>query len=518
MLLRWPTNALVDISGKQAQDVFRLFGHGMMVLLILLAPVFPATSVVRERREGTLALLLNSPMSPWSILMGKLLGVLGFLLLLIVLSFPAAAACYTMGGIDGGQLAGVYVVLILLSVQYATLGLLVSSYASTADSSLRLTYGLVLLMAVVPLGPQQFLQGGHFAAIADWIRAISPISAMMETLNQSGVGSEGMASAGGVTTHYAIFAVISIEVFADWTASRFSQRIFDRPRAAGTVTDERSAKVQAYRRIMYLWFFDPKRRSGLIGPLTNPVLVKEFRSRRFGRGYWMMRLMGACLILSLGLMLATTRGTMDWGVETLASIMVLLTAALIVLITPSLASGLISGERESGGWQLLQMTPLSTITIVSGKLISVAWTLLLILIATLPGYAVVIVIQNDLALQVAEVLATLLLLALFSLLLGAAVSSLFKRTAPATATAYTLLVGLCAGTMLFWLGQDAPFARSTVEVVLRFNPLAAALQLIDAPGFADYHFVPFNWWAMGAGCALALVVLVVQTWRLTRPR
>ena len=94
--------------------------------------------------------------------------------------------------------------------------------------------------------------------------------------------------------------------------------------------------------------------------MVNPILVKEFRSRRFGRFHWVLRLVAGCAVLSLGLTYAATAGTLDWGVETIGAIMVMLQAALIVLITPSLTAGLISAERESGGWELLMMTPLST--------------------------------------------------------------------------------------------------------------------------------------------------------------
>ncbi|NJL30956.1 MAG: ABC transporter permease [Phycisphaerales bacterium] len=197
--------------------------------------------------------------------------------------------------------------------------------------------------------------------------------------------------------------------------------------------------------------------------------------------------------------------------------MVILQMALLVLMTPSLASGLISGERESGGWQLMQMTPMSPWTIVMGKLMSVAWTVILILLATLPGYGLMIVIDESQAIRVFNVLITLALTAVFVVLVSAWVSSLFKRTAVATATAYALVVGLCAGTMLFWMGQDAPFNRSTVEFVLLFNPLAAGLQLIEAPGFADYRLVPGNWWIIGSASLACLLGLLYRTWRLARP-
>ena len=82
VLIRWPTGALIDLSGAPSQRVFRIFGYGLMTMLVLLSPVFPATSIVREKNRGTLMLLLTSPMSPWAIYFGKLFGAMGFVLLL----------------------------------------------------------------------------------------------------------------------------------------------------------------------------------------------------------------------------------------------------------------------------------------------------------------------------------------------------------------------------------------------------------------------------------------------------
>jgi len=229
-------------------------------------------------------------------------------------------------------------------------------------------------------------------------------------------------------------------------------------------------------------------------------------------------LVATCALISLGLTYATTAGTIDWGVETIGGIMVLLQVALIVLLTPSLAAGLISSERESGGWELLQMTPLSAGTILRGKLMSVVWTLALILCATLPGYLVMIYIQPGMLPQVKQVLICLLMTAVLAILLSATVSSLFRQTAPATTTAYTLLTGICAGTMLVWLGRDTRFGHSTVEAVLRINPMAAALQVIEAPGFTQYDLLPANWWIIGCASVLFLIALSARSWHLMRPQ
>ena len=96
--LRWPTDSRVDLAGEQSRAVFALFGYGVLATLLLLTPIFPATTIVRERVQGTLALLFNTPLSSWSIYFGKLFGVLGLTLILLSMSLPAAAACYAMGG------------------------------------------------------------------------------------------------------------------------------------------------------------------------------------------------------------------------------------------------------------------------------------------------------------------------------------------------------------------------------------------------------------------------------------
>ncbi len=520
VVLRWPSDALVDLNGHQARQVFDLFGYGLLTTLILLVPIFPATSIVKEKVKGTLALLLNSPMSAPAIYFGKLIGVLGFVVLLLVLSLPAAAACFAMGGISGWNIALLYVVLLLVAVQYAAMGLLVSSYAGSTDTALRMTYGAVLLMAVVSIGPHTFLQGtgSSPAHLADWLRCLSPVPAVMELLGHGDVGTQGLivSSSASVPLRYIILAVLTTAGFIGWTISRLNYSIFDRSRSQGIITDDRDAGTRVARRLFFL--IDPQRRKGGIGPLTNPVMVKEFRCRRFGRSHWMMRLILGCMVFSLLLTFATTLGSMDWGVNFIGGLMVILQVALIVLLTPSLAAGLISAERESGGWTLLQMTPLSAGKIIRGKLLSVLFTLALILCATLPGYLVIIWIRPSIAQQVMQVLVCLVTTAVFAVLVTAAVSSLFARTAPATTVAYTLLVGLCVGTMLVWLGRDTRFSHSTVETVLTINPMAAALNIIEAPGFADYQIAQANMWFVGYVSLAAFCLLLFRTWQLTRPQ
>src|SRR5437773_8517983 len=97
VLLRWPTGDVADLSGARSLQVLRMFGYGLLAGILLLVPAFPATSLVREKIRGTLALLLNTPLRPWSIYLGKLGAILGFTAVLLVMTLPAAAGCYILG-------------------------------------------------------------------------------------------------------------------------------------------------------------------------------------------------------------------------------------------------------------------------------------------------------------------------------------------------------------------------------------------------------------------------------------
>ena len=316
-------------------------------------------------------------------------------------------------------------------------------------------------------------------------------------------------------TRFLIGATITSAVFAGATLLRLNWRLLDQARSQGIITDERSLKVRAARRLFFL--VDPQRRKTGIWWFMNPVMVKEFRCRQFGRFHWLMRIVAGCAVVSLGLACVTTMGSEEWGVETIGTIIVILQMALVLLFTPGIAAGLISTERESGGWDLLRATPLSGGSILSGKLMSVLWTLLLILAATLPGYWVMIWIKPVLEDQIRQVIICLVLTSVFTILLSATVSSFFQCTAAATVTTYSILLTIYAGTILIWLGRDSPFGYMTVNSALTINTLAAALSIIDTEGFAEYTLVPMNWWVMGTVSGALLCLLTARTYHLTRP-
>lgn len=527
VLLRWPSEPVVAMSGAESDNIFRLFGYVLLATVLLMSPVLPATSIVRERVSGTLALLINSPMPNWSIYTGKFWGSLGFAMLLLTMSLPAAAACYAMGGIDISDLVTLYLLLTLTCVQVATIALYVSSHVGSTDAGLRATYGAVLVVAVLTLAPFHFFRNSasevffpnsaeEVEYLTRLLRYVSPVPAMQELMGHLHVGMSAVEEETGLLPKYLWAASLSSLFFAALTIRRLNHRALDRAKSQGVMTHQRSNADQWSRRFLYL--VDPDRRAVGIPPFVNPVMIKEFRCRKFGRSHWLIRLMVGSAIISLLLTLLTVAESMEQGVSRIAALLAILQFCLVILITPSLASSLISAERESGGWVLLQMTRLRGGTILRGKLMSVIWTMLLVVISTMPGYMMMVYLQPDLWLSVSRVAISLGFACVFSLAVSTAISSIFQRAAVSTTVSYSVLFGIYAGTILIWLGRDAPFGHEIVESALRLNLLATSLNILEVQGFTGYDLAPQSWWIAGVTSAVLFIFVICRTQWLLRPK
>ena len=411
-----------------------------------------------------------------------------------------------------------YLILLLATLFLVAMGMLVSTLNQSADGALRYTYLFTFLLAFATLIPWFFLQGkaGIWPQVASWLRYVSPVNAVTQLLGHGDLGSQGVMQQQRGPWTFVLIACVGSALLIGLNIFILSRRIFDISRSAGKVTDDRSLAVRTGRRILFL--VDPNRRKKGIGFLTNPVFVKEFRTRRLGRSHWMLRLMAACAVGSVLLTYLSATGTIEWGIGAIGGIMVLLQVALILLVAPSLASGLISSELESGGWNLLMLTPMRPTTIVVGKLLSVIWTVSLILVSTLPGYLVLIWIDPKLQSQIFRVITTLVLAGLFTISISAMISSFFRRAAVSTAVAYAVVTLLFAGTTLIWLGRDTTFGYHVVRWALLINPVSAALEAFQTSGFDIYQLIPLNWWITGGASVVCLSIFLIRTSMIMRAR
>lgn len=516
VLLRWPSDGTIDIISQGAVQVFRPLAYALTLAVMMLVPAFPATSLVTERRHGTLGLLLNSPTTPTKIYIGKLVSNTALSLVLISVTIPSLCACLAMGGVSiVDHIGPLLLVLAAMAVQYSALGLWISMRSGSSDGALRWAYAGVLGLAVLTLAPLVIFGSlpGLASVAAQWIAAVSPIAALQEI-----TGDQAAAAALGINTGWIEFLVASLVVtvvLAVLTIRTLDPLLLDRARPAGKVQGATNGSRSWFRRISYL--VDPNKRKAGIPRWLNPIMVKEFRTRKFGRLHWLIRLVFFCAIISLLLTVVAASGTVNWGVDRIAGPMVLMQVALLLLVGPSLGANLIAAEVESGGWEILRVTPVSAVRILTGKLASVFWTMLLILLATLPGYAVMSYIVPAMSGQVGNVIISLVVSVFMVVSISACVSAFCRTTPTATATSYGILLSFFAGTLLIWLARGKPFGPVFVERALTLNPAAAALSEMNTPGFEQYSLTPDAWWvgiAISLGC---IMVFGIRIWRMTRP-
>jgi ABC-2 type transport system permease protein len=97
------------------------------LLLMMLVPVFTMRLIAEERRNQTLTLLLSSPLSGFHIVLGKFLGLLVFLILLMT-GVPLMLYTLVLGtNLDQGLMLSNLLGLLLLTSSYVALGLYISA-------------------------------------------------------------------------------------------------------------------------------------------------------------------------------------------------------------------------------------------------------------------------------------------------------------------------------------------------------------------------------------------------------
>jgi ABC-type transport system involved in multi-copper enzyme maturation permease subunit len=172
---------------------------------------------------------------------------------------------------------------------------------------------------------------------------------------------------------------------------------------------------------------------------------------------------------------------------------------LVLVLAPAFTASAISSEREHQTLDLLVTTPLSTLGIVVGKLVSaLAWVLVLI-VASVPLMSLVFVFGSVGPEDVLRAYALLFTLAFGMGAIGLFLSALVRRTQAATVLASVVVLVLALGTIpvhALWsvLGTTTSRTQSGVttirapnrgpDALLWLNPLVGAMDLIctTAPG------------------------------------
>lgn len=168
-------NAYDGVSELVGAGLFRF----VTLVLLLVVPMLTMRAFAEERKTGSLELLLAAPASGTSIVLGKFIGLMGYLSLMLILTaaMPLSLAFFTP--LDLGVIASGLIGLWLVMAAFVAIGVFASALTREPTLAAITTLGallfLWLLYAVSSIDWQPSLFG-HPLDIGDIARQISLIS------------------------------------------------------------------------------------------------------------------------------------------------------------------------------------------------------------------------------------------------------------------------------------------------------------------------------------------------------
>ncbi len=143
----------------------------MGYFLIFLVPILTMRILAEDRKNRTDVMLMTSPISLTSIVVGKYLAVLTVFLVMVVISFIYPIILIAFGAELTAKLVGGYIGFILLGASFLSVGVFASSL--TENQIIAAIIGFVCLLVMWIADGIGTLMGGFVAKIMGWISLLS---------------------------------------------------------------------------------------------------------------------------------------------------------------------------------------------------------------------------------------------------------------------------------------------------------------------------------------------------------
>lgn len=140
--------ALEGAPGMTELVVVPLFGNAAIILL-LVVPLMTMRLISEERKAQTISLLFSAPVSMLEIIIGKYLGIMGFLLIMLAMIALMPCALMLGGSLDMGMFLSGLMGLTLLLASFAAVGLFMSTLTAQPTVAAISTFGVLLLLWIL---------------------------------------------------------------------------------------------------------------------------------------------------------------------------------------------------------------------------------------------------------------------------------------------------------------------------------------------------------------------------------
>lgn len=129
--------------------LFPVLGCMECGMISLIVPILTSGSISGEREKQTLDIMLTTPMTPFSIAVGKLGSAMMMVMMYMITSVPIIAIAFVLGGMSWWALFGLFAMLLYLGIYVGSIGIFCSSVVKKSVSATVLT--IVIGVAILVL-------------------------------------------------------------------------------------------------------------------------------------------------------------------------------------------------------------------------------------------------------------------------------------------------------------------------------------------------------------------------------
>jgi ABC-2 type transport system permease protein len=189
-------------ASNYGQGLFLYLILFQMVLLAFITPALTAGAISGERERQTIDLLFVTKIPAFSIIWGKLLASMSFVLLLLLLSVPIFSLVFLFGGIELDQVLEAFAVTTMAALTLGIIGIACSTAFRRTLAATVSAYGaaFVLLAGSLLFGllfPTEPDPSGRTAAAPPAITYLSPALPLITIATNQPVGSYGIRYGNG---------------------------------------------------------------------------------------------------------------------------------------------------------------------------------------------------------------------------------------------------------------------------------------------------------------------------------
>jgi ABC-2 type transport system permease protein len=178
-------NGIGGQAANYGQTLFLYLVIFQMILITFITPALTAGAISSERERQTIDLLFVTRIPPFSIIWGKLLASMSFIVLLLVLSVPIFSLVFLFGGIELDQVVYAFIITIVAALTLGFMGVAFSTLLRRTLAATVASYvgAFMLLLGTIGYGaifPTEIDPSATKAPAPPAITFLSPIIPLLQ--------------------------------------------------------------------------------------------------------------------------------------------------------------------------------------------------------------------------------------------------------------------------------------------------------------------------------------------------